>query len=332
MKNQTLLIVLASFLILHSPLSTAQENQENQGSWSTQKLGLEGLELTTAVYTPTITRESLRPLVVVLHGCVQKISTLQKQANLEETAIKTGSVILLPQVPNGGVYLGCWDYYGEEQGPELKHTQALLGMIQSVIKDEARKIDPNRVYVAGLSSGAGQAQLLACSAPDLFAGLALASSPALTTSAGDITKAEAAPAKVAEFCRKLAGSKASAFASQLATVVYASNDQVVDPAYGPLVAKSWQMVFGLPTEGETKMETTDLSTLPGASPEGKQEIFGDADGARLSLIEHRLLGHNWPAGKGGRSKDYIAGKGLNFMAYFMSFFETHNRRVKKTTP
>ncbi len=328
MKNQTLSLVFFSFFLFVCSIQAS----ETQSPWTTEKLGLHGHQLTTAIFSPVLETEELRPLVVVLHGCVQKISTLQKQANLEETALKTRSLLLLPQVPNGGVYMGCWDYYGIEQGADLKHTQALLGVIKAVINDRSRKIDPNRVYIAGLSSGAGQAQLLACSAPDLIAGVALASSPALTTSAGDITQARANPEDVASFCRKLAGAKANAFETQVATIVYASNDQVVDPAYGPLVAKSWQTVYGQPTKAQMKVQSTDLSTLPGSGPEGKQEIFSDDLGVRLSLIEHRKLGHNWPAGKGGRSRDYIAGEGLNFMAYFMGFFETHNRRVKKASP
>ncbi|MCA9541926.1 MAG: PHB depolymerase family esterase, partial [Myxococcales bacterium] len=111
-----------------------------------------------------------RSLLIVLHGCAQSVDPLRDRGGLNIAAEHHGMVIAVPAVPNGGVVAGCWDYYGDQHTRQNRHNGPVLALVDALLGDAALGIDPDQVYVAGLSSGGGEAAVLACLAPDVFAG------------------------------------------------------------------------------------------------------------------------------------------------------------------
>ena len=53
-----------------------------------------------------------RPALIILHGCAQSASDIVSRTNLADVADAFDAVVVVPSVPDGGVYAGCWDYYG----------------------------------------------------------------------------------------------------------------------------------------------------------------------------------------------------------------------------
>lgn len=268
------------------------------------------------LYTPTA-GSSPPGLMVNLHGCTQKAQDFKERGNWEKAAEKYKFAVAIPDVPNGGVVMGCWDYYGQDHSLKNRHNGALLAFTESLVKK--LKAAPERIYVSGLSSGAGQAMLLGCLRPDLFRGVGLAGSPAIGTGMGDIAYPPIGAEEVRDFCQHLAGARS--FAGQRMSVIHGDQDFTVNPQHSALIVEAMASLYGL-----KKGTSLDLSALPGSAPYGYGDLFRDEAGAaRLSVIENTGLGHAWPAGNGrGFVMKYINPQSLDYPMYLGAFFSGEN--------
>lgn len=266
------------------------------------------------IYVPA-KRSAPPALMVNLHGCTQRAQDFKERGNWEAAADKYNMVVAIPDVPNGGVVLGCWDYYGANHTVDNRHNGAVLSFVEGLLADKELNLDRKNVYVAGLSSGAGEAMVLACLRPDLFRGVGLVGSPALGTGQQDIARPNIGAGEVAENCRRLANGKS--FAGQRTSIVHGDQDFVVNPLHSALIAEAFAGIYGA-----APAERIDVNRLEGTGAGGSGELYRDAAGtARLSLISATGLGHAWPAGSGqGFAMKYINPQSLNYPAYLGAFF------------
>ena len=130
------------------------------------------------VYVPT-TYNAARPapLLVMTHGC-QTTADQQMRANLlNPLAEREGFIVLYPDIDpieaaQPGPLARCWQF----PAPTSWHRDsgdpaAIAAMTRAVM---ARwKIDPERVYMAGMSAGSFMTSIMAAAYPDLFAAVAI---------------------------------------------------------------------------------------------------------------------------------------------------------------
>ncbi|GGB80369.1 phospholipase [Flavobacterium suaedae] len=113
-------------------------------------------QLNYLLYTPESTKQS-KPLIIFLHGSGEKGNDLEKvKVHGPFKYLKTHKLdayVLAPQCP----YEEYWD------------EEVLYRLIQKVIKEN--KIDPDRIYLTGLSMGGWGVWNLAFAYPDMFAAL-----------------------------------------------------------------------------------------------------------------------------------------------------------------
>ncbi|WP_421706444.1 alpha/beta hydrolase family esterase [Alloalcanivorax xenomutans] len=121
-----------------------------------------------------------KALLIVLHGCTQSIDAY-KTANLEAAAEEYGMVVAVPDAMNKAGF-GCWSYWQGSKSRSAGDYKNLINLANTLSGDAARGIDPNQVYIAGLSSGASFANTTACLAPDVFAGVGVSAGPSVGTS------------------------------------------------------------------------------------------------------------------------------------------------------
>jgi poly(3-hydroxybutyrate) depolymerase len=268
------------------------------------------------LYTP----EAMGPrgLMLNLHGCGQHADDLKELGNWEATAEAKGLVIAIPDVPNGGVVLGCWDYYGRGHTESNRHNGPLLALTEQLLRDPVLAVDPERVWVSGLSSGATQALLLGCLRPDLFSGVAVAAGPALGSEMNEISSPRTTAEQAAAYCRQLAGTRS--FARQKASFIHGDQDFVVNPQHTTINEEALAALYGT---GETR--AFDPRSLPGANPDGTGTLRLDASGAaRISVLINRGLAHNWPSGKSrGNALRYVNPNSVDYPAYLGDFFALH---------
>ncbi len=296
--------------------------------WSTQTLG----GMNVQIYTPASTSPTGdgRALMVVLHGCTQTAAQLRQYGNFEGAADMFGVVVALPDVPNGGVVAGCWDYYGPLHSRATKHTGPLVTMTEALRDDAALGIDADQMYILGLSSGGGQALVTGCLAPDLYAGVGAIAAPGLGTGLTDAGSVATTGAQAASLCQQLAGANAADLQSQLGIVLNDSMDFTVAQGYNAVNVETFAAVMSDGLDAMTNV-ATDMSQLVGADPAGTLTIYADGEGDRIANLQTMGLGHNWPAGSGAMGGvmplTFVASQGVNLAWFAAEFFATHNVRT-----
>ena len=156
------------------------------GSWRKSVFTLPGEGLATAkrllywLYQPSGIAAVPRPLVVMLHGCKQSATDFAASTRMNQLAERKGFAVLYPQQSPTADSHRCWHWYkrATQQGAgDVRLIAAMIGQVQ-----EKHQLDASRIYVAGLSAGAGLAAILALRHPQLIAAAGLHSAPVYGTS------------------------------------------------------------------------------------------------------------------------------------------------------
>jgi poly(hydroxyalkanoate) depolymerase family esterase len=115
-------------------------------------------------------KEKPVPLVLMLHGCMQKAEDLAALAGMNELADENNFLVAYPEQPATANPLSCWNWF------DPKHQSRDTGepaLIAAVIQDirSVYSIDAKHIYVVGISAGGAMAVVMAATYPELFAGL-----------------------------------------------------------------------------------------------------------------------------------------------------------------
>jgi feruloyl esterase len=141
--------------------------------------------LAYGLYVPPGARRKSMPLVVMLHGCQQNIDEFSQGTRMNLLADRHGFAVLYPEQSLRAHAHGCWHWYEDTERAGRGEAHAVASLVDALVDE--RGFDGSRVYVAGLSAGAGLASLLALHFPDQFAAVALHSGPALGEAHSGIT-------------------------------------------------------------------------------------------------------------------------------------------------
>jgi poly(hydroxyalkanoate) depolymerase family esterase len=121
------------------------------------------------------------PVVMLLHGCLQTERNMIDETRMTELAERDGFIVVFPFVTSYPFLpvraQNCWGFFIERQRHEGRGEPADLRRILGTVEDEFAT-DPARRYVAGLSSGAAMAVVMAVAySEDIAAAGAVAGLP-----------------------------------------------------------------------------------------------------------------------------------------------------------
>ncbi|MYM25193.1 PHB depolymerase family esterase [Duganella sp. FT135W] len=114
-------------------------------------------------------------LVVMLHGCQQTATQFAQGTRMNLRAEKYGYAVLYPQQLTSHHAQRCWKWYDRATQAGGGDVPTIISMIHKVLTQYP--VDRRRIYVAGISAGAGMANILALNQPRLFAAVGLHSGP-----------------------------------------------------------------------------------------------------------------------------------------------------------
>jgi poly(3-hydroxybutyrate) depolymerase len=286
------------------------------GSWqNNQSLG--GFNKVN-IYTPDSISSigQGKALMIVLHGCVQSVDAYLT-ANLESAAENHGMVIAVPDAMNKAGY-SCWSYWQGTKSRSSGDYKNLISLATALTTDSNRDIDPDQVYIAGLSSGAAFANTTACLAPDIFAGMGISAGPSIGTSSnGALGPCETA--NVQARCQQYAGSYSSHFSSQIASIAQGDQDSTVNLCYNAQNAEGMADLYGV-----SELPGSNIIS-EGAGRTGDETLWQDG---RVSKLWFNGVDHAWSGGQGANGS-YINGSGINYAEYLGQYFVTNNQRVDR---
>lgn len=129
-----------------------------------------------AAYLPQNRTQKKIPVIVMIHGCGQNSQSFAAGTRMNEYAEQHGFAVLYPHQNNFRNLNNCWHWFNADERYGLKEKQSIVEIITSLLT-VYDFLDAERIYLAGISSGAALAGQIAMEYSHLFAGLILHSCP-----------------------------------------------------------------------------------------------------------------------------------------------------------
>jgi poly(hydroxyalkanoate) depolymerase family esterase len=242
------------------------------------------------------------PLVVMLHGCTQNPDDFAAGTGMNDAARELGIFVLYPAQKQRANPSRCWNWFKHNHQQRDRGEPALLAAMTHDVMARYG-IDPQRVYVAGLSAGGAMAAILADAYPDLFAAVGVHSGlPA--GAATDLPSALAA---------MKSGASATTKKTAVPTIVFHGDaDATVHPVNGERAIAA--------RAGQGAPESARARSVNGR--EYTQRRYRDADGRVVA--EHWAVhgaGHAWAGGSARGS--YTDAEGPDASREMLRFFGEH---------
>lgn len=273
------------------------------------------------LYIPSGHALESMPLVVMLHGCTQSIDEFAEGTRMNVLADRFGFAVVYPEQSKHVHSHRCWHWYDASESAGGAEARAVVSLVDALVAQHG--FDSERVYVAGISAGAGLTALLAVNYPDHFAAVALHSGPAFGEARSGITAmdvmrrgARGEPAELIDALVDVAN-----YPGMPAIIVHGDADHVVSPVNADQLAEQFLRLNrivdanGARKSGEVREERKGGVVM-------RDYIRGGRRVVRLCRVQG--LAHAWSGGD-----DVIpfhSAKGPDASAMVWEFFK-HQRRA-----
>lgn len=233
------------------------------------------------------------PLVVVLHGCTQDAAGYARGAGWLTLADRLGFAVLAPQQDRGNNANGCFNWFEPgDSGRSLGEAASIHAMVEHIL--DAGRLDPDRVFVTGLSAGGAMATVMLAAYPETFAAGAVVAGLPFGIAQGVQEAFGAMRGSTRLSSRELgdlvAGAAPPSRRRPRLAVWHGLADGTVASANAHALSRQWASVHGLPEAPQEVMTSGGWTRSIWRGPDDQ------------ALIESNLLagvGHGAPLAAGG---------------------------------
>jgi poly(hydroxyalkanoate) depolymerase family esterase len=257
------------------------------------------------------------PLVVALHGCTQTATDYYNDSGWAQLADRYGFAVVFPQTSSSNNALSCFSWFdstkdtrGNGEAASVKSmTDYAIGQYHS---------DSKRVFVSGLSAGAGMTADLLADYPDVFAGgsvdSGLPAQCATSQSAASGCQQNNQNLTPAQWGDKVRGSDPGWTGPWPRVAIWQGTaDYTVYPVNATELRDQWTNVWGV------SQTASGTQSLTGGTTES---VYDDANGnPAVELYSISGMGHGLAVDPGSGNAQ-CGQTGAYFLAYICSSYYT----------
>lgn len=278
------------------------------------------------LYVPSGYRGQPLPLIVMLHGCTQNPDDFAAGTRMNELAEKQPCLVLYPAQSAHANGSKCWNWFKpSDQRAGQGEPSLIAGMTREVAA--SFKVDPRRIYVAGLSAGGAMATTMAMAYPDLYAAAGIHSGLP-HAAAHDLPSALAAmQGNAAPTGRRTAGAGTGQPAARAVPIIvfHGDRDTTVHPRNGEQVivqfASSDARSGGRPETGANPRVSVDRGQVPNGRAYTRTTYHHPSGSPHVEQWTIHGAGHAWSGGSTRGS--YTDPQGPDATAEILRFFFAH---------
>jgi poly(hydroxyalkanoate) depolymerase family esterase len=245
----------------------------------------------------------------MLHGCKQSPEDFAAGTRMNAYAEELTWLAAYPEQSAMANDSRCWNWFRPEDQQRGQGEPSLIaGITQRVMEDLA--VDPERVYVAGLSAGGAAAAIMGSTYADLYVAVGIHSGLA-SGAAHDI------PSAFTAMHRGTAGGRLPAGLSFVPTIVFhGDQDRTVNPQNAEVILA--RFVRGMALE-----KRVDRGQVPGGYAYTRTRYIDRAGSVLLESWMVQGEAHAWSGGS--RNGSYTDPKGPDATRELLRFFRSHSR-------
>jgi poly(hydroxyalkanoate) depolymerase family esterase len=224
----------------------------------------------------------------MLHGGTQDVDDFAAGTRMNALAEEHGFLVAYPSQCKSANPSLCWNWFkAEHQMRGAGEPSIIAGITSEIIAEH--DIDPQRVFVAGLSAGGAMAGVMAATYPEIYAAVGVHSGLPYR-SATDIASAFAAMrGDTGQQCRQRKPRPNSDHASRVRTIVFhGDGDHIVHPSNAANIVDA---------QAKTNDSVERAKPQSSASRPHTRTVTRDKTGT--VVVEHWLIhgsGHAWSGG------------------------------------
>lgn len=278
------------------------------------------------LYLPAAASAAPRPLVVMLHGCQQTATDFAIATRMNQLAERKGFAVLYPHQSATADAHRCWHWYQRATQEGQGDVRLIADMMAHVQARHA--LDPARTYVAGLSAGAGLANILALRYPDRVAAVGLHSAPVFGTTDSPMSAYRAMQhgggAAHSEAARSITAARPD-FPGMPAILIHGAHDAVVRRINMAQLTEQFTIFNAAALTRPDPVLRRYPARATGRHPRHAYESATYYAGRKPQLVSCEIehLGHAWSGGDA--SVDFSAPEGPDATLMMWTFFAQHRR-------
>lgn len=282
--------------------------------------------LSYGLYVPPTKSTLQMPLVVMLHGCKQSIDEFAAGTRMNLLADAHGFAVVYPEQSKHAHAHRCWHWYDDHDAAGRGEARAVASLVDALVEEYG--FDAERVYLAGLSAGAGLASLLAMHLPDRFAAVGLHSAPAFGEAHSGMTAMDVMRrgARHDPIALVDAAVDAASYPGMPAIIMHGDLDHVVVPQNAEQLALEFLRVNGI-VDASGATRSGAVREMREASASIRDYSAGGRRVVRLCRVAD--LGHAWAGGD--EAMPFHSRKGPDASALMWEFFRYQRRRERDAT-